>query len=389
MEDTFVWILVFAGATIGLLGTFLISSERELKRKRREVEEFAAKLKHGESAPAFEETTPAPAGDTEQTTELIARNKELEDEVDSLSSRLRLSETANEELAAVQHQLSASRLENTELQKSNQQLQDEIALLKNQLDVNLSQLSQSGDEHQQTAARATRYETENADLRSKLEQSRCKIEALESRQAQWAEIESRESLMKEQQQRLEVEITELNKQLTAAREAVHEIAATQAQLRESESSRKQLVDDNQRLQQEISRWQERLADSEEQRRRLSTFRHNLEELRIKQAAVIETNRQLQDELDALARFIETPESAGDVGLSLSETASPPDAQDSFGNELNGRGVTAEPPQLDSASSASLADESTNTSAAKRRRFGIFPAIVALTIGGSVTAGFLG
>ena len=389
MEDTFIWILVLAGAVIGLLATFLISSERELRKKRREVEELADKIQTGESAPALAETTPAPVVETEQTTELIARNKKLEDEVDSLSTRLRSTETASEELAAVQHELSINRLENAELQKSNQQLQDEIARLKNQLDMNLNRLNLSGDEHQQMAARVTRYEAENADLKSELEQSRSKIQSLEGRQAQWAEIESRDSRMKEQQQRLEGEVAELNKRLTQAREAVHEIEATRSQLRESESSRKQLVDDNQRLQQEISRWQERLADSEDQRRRLSGFRHNLEGLRTKQAAVMETNRQLQEELDALARFVEGPERAVDSGHSLSQTASPPDGRDSFRNELDGGDATAGPSQLDSASNASPSDESTNTSGAKRRRFGIFPAIIALTIGGSVAAAFLG
>ena len=388
MEDMFVWILVFAGATIGLLGTFLISSERELKKKRREVQEFAAKLERGESAPALAEAALSPAGETEQATDLIASNKALLDEVDSLTSRLRLSETVSQEFAAVQQQLSASRLETAELQKSNQHLQDETARLKNQLDASLSRLSQSGDEHQQIAAQATRYEAENASLRKELEQSNGKIQTLESTQAQWAEIESRESLMKEQQQRLEGEIAELNQQLTAARQAGHGIEAARAQLQESENSRKQLVDDNQRLQQEIGRWQERLSDSEEKRRRLSAFRHNLEELRAKQAAVIETHRQFQEELDALARFVESPESPGDVVPSLSETASPPDGQDSLQSAPDDRAVSAEPSQLDSGSSASLPPESANTSGAKRRRFGIFPAMVALTIGGSAAAGFL-
>jgi len=378
MEDMFVWILVCAGATIGLLGTFLISSERELKRKRREVEEFAARLESGETAPA-------PA-DTERATELIARNKALEDEVNSLSSRLRQSEKASEELAAAQNQLSVSRLENVELKKSNQQLQEESALLKNQLDLNLNRLSHSGDEHEQAAARAARYEAENASLRSELEQSRQKIQDLENKQAQRADIESRESLMKEQQQRLESEITQLNQQLNAAREAAHESAAAEAQLRESESSRKQLLDDNHRLQQEISRWQERLADSEEQRRRLSAFRHNLEELRTKQAAVIETHRQLQEELDALARFAESSGNSADAAFSSAETASPPDGRGSSRNELNGRDATTELPQLNDNSGASLSPEATNASEVKRRRFGIFSAIVALTIGGA-TAGF--
>jgi chromosome segregation ATPase len=388
MQDMFVWIIVFAGATIGLLATFLISSERELKRKRREVEEFAANLKSGDTAPALETTTPATAEETERMTQLIARNKELEDEVNSLSSRLRQRETASEELAAAHNQLSAGQLENVELRKSNQQLQEEIALLKNQLEVNLNQLSQSGGQHEQMAAHAARYEAENTGLRSKLEQSRQKIQDLESRQAQWAGVESREALMKEKQQRLESEIAQLNQQITVAREAAHESAAAQAQLRESETSRKQLLDDNQRLQQEISRWQERLADSEKQRRRLSAFRHNLEELKTKQAAVIETHRQLQEELDALARFVESSESAADAGFYPAEIASASDRQDSFRNEPNGRGGTTELPQTDGNSGASLSEVTNASEVKRRRRFGIFSAIVAVAVGGGVAAGFL-
>ncbi|MGE5302054.1 MAG: hypothetical protein ACM3TN_01925 [Alphaproteobacteria bacterium] len=389
MQDMFVWIVVFAGAVIGLLGIFLISSERELKRQRRAVEELLARLESGATASGFEKTPAAPADETDQTTGLMARDKALEEEVYLPSTRLRQSEPASEELAAAQNQLSASRLENTELQKSNQQLQEELALLKKQLDhLNPNQLSQSGDEHEQTAVRAAQYEAENASLRSELEQSRQKIQDLESRQAQQADIESHESLMKEQQQRLEGEIAQLNQQLAATREAAHESAAVAAQLRESESSRKQLLDDNHRLQQEISRWQERLADSEERRRRLSAFRHNLEELRTKQAAVIETHRQLQEELDGLARFVESSESTADVQIALAETALPADGQDSFRNELmNGSATTAGPPQRDDGVSPNLSQEVTNTSAAKRRRFGFFSTIVALTIGG-MAAGFL-
>ena len=40
MDSTFVWILVFAGAAVALLGLFLLASERELKAKRREIEKL-------------------------------------------------------------------------------------------------------------------------------------------------------------------------------------------------------------------------------------------------------------------------------------------------------------------------------------------------------------
>ena len=42
MEDLYGWLIVLAGAIIGLLGAFLFTSERELRNKRREYEEFRA-----------------------------------------------------------------------------------------------------------------------------------------------------------------------------------------------------------------------------------------------------------------------------------------------------------------------------------------------------------
>jgi len=388
MENMFVWMLVFAGATIGLLGTFLIASERELKKKRREANELAARINADQSA--YDESQPPHPVETEPATELIARNKELADEVASLSNRLQLSQSTSEPLAAVQHEPTTSQLENAQLRKSNQQLQDEIALAKSQLEISHTQLGQSRNEHQDVAARYAQFERENANLTNELEQSRCKILALENTQAQWSDIESSESLMKEQQQRLESQIGELNKDLMAARESLQELQTTRSQLKESETLRKQVVDDNQRLQQEISRWQERLADSEEQRRRLSTVRHNLEALKTKQAAVSESHRQLQEELDALARFVEPSESIRDATLPLTipATASPSNGQDSFRSALNRGDETAEPSTPFSAPPTSLAPETANTPGARRRRFGIFPVIVALTIGGSVAGSLL-
>jgi chromosome segregation ATPase len=415
----FVWILIFAGAIIGLLGTFLIASERELKKTRAEVENIATRL---DNTPEHGESSSAPVAETEQTTELIARKKELEDEVSSLSSRLRASETGREELTTLQNQLGACQLEKTELQKANQELQNELGVVKNQLETNLSRLTQSGDEHQQLVARAAQYETENSGLKHTLEQSQSRIQALESKETEWAEIEARDARLKEQQQRLESKIAELNQQLTSARQAIHEsdtaqaqlresetmrkqlagdnhrleseiaglnqqLAATrqtvqendaaQVQLRESESSRRQLADDNQRLQQEISTWQERLAASEEQRRRLSGLRHNLEGLRIKQAAIVATNHQLQQDLDALAQSVETPESLAVETRSGSEAASMSEGPQSLQNESHARDAISEPAPLDHSSSFS--GEDANKSATKRRRFGIFPLLMVVTI----------
>jgi chromosome segregation ATPase len=390
MENMFVWILVFAGATIGLLGTFLIASERELKKTRREANEMAARINCDQSADSESRTLQPADTQIEAETELIARNKELADEVASLSNRLQLSQTSGEALAAVQQELAASQLENAALQESNRQLRDEMALAKSQLDISHTELGQSREEHEDVAARYAQFEKENASLKDELEQCRCKIMVLENTQTRWSDIESRESLMKEEQQRLENEITELNKEITVGRESLQELETTRAQLKESETLRRQLVEDNQRLEQEISRWQERLAGSEEQRRRLSTVRQNLETLKTKQAAVGESHRQLQEELDAIARFVDTPESNRDATspITIPETASPSNGQDTLRTELNHGDLTAEPLTPFSAPQTNLAPETANTPGARKRRFSIFPVMVALAIGGGAVGSLL-
>ncbi len=47
MENIFVWLLIFAGAAIALLGLFLVASERELKNKRLELERLSTNVDRG------------------------------------------------------------------------------------------------------------------------------------------------------------------------------------------------------------------------------------------------------------------------------------------------------------------------------------------------------
>lgn len=343
MEDMFVWILVLAGAIIGLLATFLVASERELKKKRGEAEELAARINVAESA----------HGESHQP--------------------------------QIRNELRASQLENAEVRKSNQKLEEELALAKSQLDIGRGQLEESRNEHEDVTARHVEFEREIANLRDELEQSRRKVLALESNQARYGDLESRESLMKEQQQQLEREIAELNNQLIASRDSLRELETTRAQLQQSETLRQQFVNDNQRLQQEIAAWQERLADSEEQRRRLSTVRHHLDSLKTKRSALSESHRQLEEELDALARFADTSEGIHPAASPLInlETGSISNSQDNFRSELNGSAARLEASVPFNASTTSPAPEIANAPGPKKRRFGIFPAVVALALGGAV------
>ena len=54
MGSIFVWIVMFAGAAVVLLGIFLVASERELKVKRREIEALLSRLENGSQDTAIE-----------------------------------------------------------------------------------------------------------------------------------------------------------------------------------------------------------------------------------------------------------------------------------------------------------------------------------------------
>ena len=76
MESMLVWIVVFAGAAIALLAVFLVASEKELKKKRLEIDEMLVKL--GEMPAQNGMTMSAsttPEFDSEELNHLRARNQ--------------------------------------------------------------------------------------------------------------------------------------------------------------------------------------------------------------------------------------------------------------------------------------------------------------------------
>ena len=64
MDSMFIWIV--AGAAIGLLGIFLVASERELKNKRHELEELKHKLADGPAPVVVDSPTDVLRRETEQ-----------------------------------------------------------------------------------------------------------------------------------------------------------------------------------------------------------------------------------------------------------------------------------------------------------------------------------
>src|SRR5262245_324521 len=175
METLYVWLFIFAGATMIVLGIFLLASERELRKQRREID--ALRRNHRPSEPRGFETHPS-------AELLMTRNKELTEKISSLSSELEESKSMMENLQSERHQrvsyfelkqqLQASQETIKELEAEqqrlagvhfeNQQLRDEIAHLQNQLQASEIQLSESVWQNRETAERYTHLQNEIVEL---------------------------------------------------------------------------------------------------------------------------------------------------------------------------------------------------------------------------------
>jgi len=275
MEPLYVWLLMFAGAT--MVGCFL-SAERELGKQRREINWL--RRNHRPSEPQGSETHPS--------AELITRNKELIEKISSLSSELEESKRMVEDLQSERHQrvsdselkqqLQASQETIKELEAEqqrlagvnfeNQQLREQIANLQNQLQTSEIQLSESAWQNQEAAERYAQLQNEIVELKQQAEVGQRPARELEAIQEQLDTVESREMIFREQQHKLEAQIENLQRKLSMEKEAVQELDATCERLAGMERVCQDLREENRRLEDDISRW-ERLAESEESRRHVS------------------------------------------------------------------------------------------------------------------------
>src|SRR5262245_28176728 len=171
METLYVWLFIFAGATMIVLGIFLLASERELRKQRREIDVLRRNQRPSE--PQGFETHPS-------AELLMTRNKELIEKISSLSSELEESKRMMEELQSERHQrvsyfemkqqlqvsqetikeLEAEQLRLAGVNFENQQLRDEITNLQNQLQASEIQLGESAWENQEAAERYAQLQNE-------------------------------------------------------------------------------------------------------------------------------------------------------------------------------------------------------------------------------------
>ena len=129
METGLVWLLIFAGATIAMLGAFLVSSEKELKRKREEVKELSRKMSDVTLPGLIED----PSGKHSKLTKLEAKNHELQNEIAALNTKLAATECEFAESEGERRRFKNAHAEKRQLEVANQKLREEVADLKEQM----------------------------------------------------------------------------------------------------------------------------------------------------------------------------------------------------------------------------------------------------------------
>ena len=217
-----------------------------------------------------------------QAREITEHNSRLQTEVSELSNQLQASQETIRELEAKQQRLCGVNLEN-------QQLREEIATLQNQLQTSETRLSESAWQNQESAECYARLQNEVVELKRQAEEGQVRVRELEATQEQLGMVESREMILREEQDKLKAQIADLQRELDTEKEKVQELDATCERLAEMERVCQELREENRQLEEEISPWQERLAQSEETQTQVSTLRQQLEELRTQRAAVPEVN----------------------------------------------------------------------------------------------------
>jgi len=261
MGSTFVWIVMFAGAAVVLLGIFLIASERELKVKRREIEALLNKLENGPQGSASE---PAVQPQTDHASEI-------------------------------------AQAENRRLVAANDQLTREIEELRDRLAAEArAQIStEAGHDVQEEA----RMQAEIAGLRRELEQSNAKFRELQSVRQVLPDVNAIETAHRRERESLQERIAELEKRLAIDQQKLHDSQTLRDRFAEAENIQKSLREEIRRHEAEVPRWQARLLAAEEHQRRLAALQVPCNELLSKQTALADQQRQLQEDLVALARLI--------------------------------------------------------------------------------------
>ncbi len=304
MDSMFIWMLIFAGATIGLLAIFLIASERELKAKRREIEALAAKLDGSGESSTDESSMAMQPADADAIANLKQKNRQFLEEISTLTEQLEASGTQFRELDDRMRRLSNVEPENHRLRADNEQLLEEVARLKNEIQQQNAHDSLAHAQEQAWQERHDVQQTELRELKAQLDRSQASVQEMDNLNAQLADAQIREQAIKDRCGSLEMQLDDLKEQLAASRDNMLQSATLQTQLHDIAERYAQAQVENQRLQEESSSWHERLAASRETAERIGMLRQHVNDLCTKQTEVTQRSQDIQEQTLGLARLLD-------------------------------------------------------------------------------------
>ena len=302
MESMFLWIVLFSGATVLLLGLFLVASEKELKKKRGEINNLLTRLDGAKtaSAPAGSEA----GANGAEASDLRVKNQELQKEMVLLQDDLAAAHRAIDELRSNHPAANGATLgEIQQLRNANSQLDLQVEELRRRLQASAAQLDTASAGDSGASERQTQLENALIDLKRQLEKSQTQVRQLESSPTPVVDASASEASHEEECQRLQARIAELEKDLSAGAEITHQLDVMKQRLDESEKLEQELRESLQRREDEIPQWQERVAASQAIKQRLLALQPVYDQLVAKQSSLIEHQRAYHGELKSFAQFL--------------------------------------------------------------------------------------
>ncbi|MSP37342.1 MAG: hypothetical protein EXR70_02460 [Deltaproteobacteria bacterium] len=381
MESLFIWIVMIAGAAIAMLGVFLVASEKELKKKRQELDTVLAKLEGGTPMTAAESPASS-SGNRTELVELRARNQELERNLAAAASHSESGKSSDEELTMALRNVEIAQTNAQWLQSTNEKLKNELDDLQKRFETNSAQHhavpqaanSASADERQR------QLENEVADLQQQLADQRAKIRDVENLEHKLENVDAIEMNHREEKHSLEARIAELEKELAVATINANEFETLTQRLAESERFLQSLRAERQSFDEELATWEARAKSAEDDSRRLTALREPFDKLLAKQALLEEQQREYQQALAELSKVVAKPEVSTSPVAGFNEFRAAPLAE--LQTTTNERNFTEDAAIATSEQVIAAA----NSDKKPRRLFGLFPAVIMVAAGGTLAAG---
>ncbi len=406
MNSTFVLILMSAGVLVAILGAILVASERELKAKRRQIEELLTRLENSGQGSAMQAPTDPQPDHSAELAELRAQNRDLQNQLQALSGKLELSQRTIDELKATRESDQADPPDTARLRAANDQLQAQLEELRDRLAASEARIDSAPPQNQDSQDRYAGLQAEVVELRQEIEARGGKIHELEAAQQNIPDIDAIEARYRQERQGLEERIAELERRLLSDQEMLTEAQTLRQHIAEAEESQKSLREEIRRHEEEIPRWQARIAEGQENRQRLAALRAPFDAVLSKQATLAEQQRQLQEDLSAFARLMAIPNDTTPKVNSTPGSANPETQNtDPAASEPTTRPVVSAglPNLLDREAENQTAQESSAPQSAahepiaatdqpkpkRARSYGIFGLLILLAATGAAAFQFLG